>query len=230
MGESNILNTTIVNLLKNKKFNTAKATSFGFQREANNYVYVTGIMDGQFKLTVTINDKERLSTQLLELANNNEYRLHLDPAATGSFVNSVKNEFNDVISSIVTECFDTDIFKTAQAKEVIQYLKETYHTSLEFLWKKFPEYAIVRRPDNKKWYALLMIVDGDKIGLKSNKKIEILDLRIEGDQLENIIDNQKFFPGYHMSKKSWYTVYLNETIPNNELFDLIDKSYALANK
>ncbi len=33
-----------------------------------------------------------------------------------------------------------------------------------------------------------------------------------------------------MSKKSWYTVYLNETIPNNELFDLIDKSYALANK
>lgn len=222
--------TTTESLLKNKKFNSKKALLFGFKQQTNDYIYATEILDGQFQLTVKITNEGELATQLIESATNVEYRLHLDPAATGSFVSSVKSEFNDVLSKITTECFDTDIFKTTQAKKIIDYLKQNYDANLEFLWKKFPEYAIVRRSDNNKWYALLMVVDASKIGSKLDKKIEILDLRIEKDQIEKIIDNQEFFPGYHMNKKSWYTIYLNNSLSDKELFERIDESYTLANK
>lgn len=35
---------------------------------------------------------------------------------------------------------------------------------LEFLWPKSPDNAIFRRPDNKKWYAVLLTVQKEKLG------------------------------------------------------------------
>jgi len=37
-------------------------------------------------------------------------------------------------------------------------------------------------------------------------------------------------PGYHMNKKMWNTVYMNGSLSNKILFDLIDHSYDLVFK
>lgn len=218
------------NLLKNKKFNPQKAIDFGFKKTDNNvFTYQTNIMDQQFQLTVTINSNDLL-TKLVEISSGDEYRLHLDSLATGSFVNSIRNEFLDVLTNIVKNCFDTDIFKNPQSNQVIQYVNNNYQTTPEFLWEKFPNYAALRRLDNNKWFGLLMIVNAQKIGLDIDKDIEVLDLRIDTDKLEETIDNKVFFKGYHMNKKHWYAVYLNDTIPNDELFKRINDSYNLSIK
>ena len=36
--------------------------------------------------------------------------------------------------------------------------------------------------------------------------------------------------GYHMNKKHWITVYFDGTVPNNEVFGMIDNSYHLVAK
>ena len=42
------------------------------------------------------------------------------------------------------------------------------------------------------------------------------------------IDKIKVFPGYHMNKKSWITIKLDNSMETNTIFKLIDNSYNLA--
>jgi len=37
-------------------------------------------------------------------------------------------------------------------------------------------------------------------------------------------------PGYHMNKKHWNTIFLDGSIPDNEIFSWIDHSYELARR
>lgn len=47
---------------------------------------------------------------------------------------------------------------------------------------------------------------------------------------ENILDGVKYLPGYHMNKKSWYTIVLDNSVLTGEICQRIDESYSLALK
>ena len=66
------------------------------------------------------------------------------------------------------------IFKSKQAKQIIKYVKEKYNDELEFLWTKFPKYAIFRHKENKKWYALLIALEENKLGIEGDKIVDII--------------------------------------------------------
>ncbi len=44
------------------------------------------------------------------------------------------------------------------------------------------------------------------------------------------VDNHKYFPGYHMNKKHWYTICLDGSVEPVELYQRLDLSYKLAKK
>ena len=106
-------------------------------------------------------------------------------------------------------------------------MKEKYNDELEYLWKKFPDNAIVRNKKNKKWYLLIMTIDESKLIENKSGKIEVIDIRYQKDEIESIIDNIKVFPGYHMNKKSWITIKLDGTAEIEDIYKLIDNSYNL---
>lgn len=206
-----------------------KLEIYGFKKENGVFFYQTKILDGQFLMLVYIKEGE-VQTKLIDTDNECEYTLHNMSGIQGEFVAKVRTEYEDVLSDIRNKCFINDIFKSDDAKAIMQYVSQKYDTPLEFLWKKFSDNAIYRRKDNQKWFAALLIIDRNKIGLDGDGKIEILDLRMDPTQKDSIIDNKKYFPGYHMNKKSWYTICLNGSIKNNEIFERIDMSYELAKK
>ena len=41
-------------------------------------------------------------------------------------------------------------------EDILQFALEQYGTQPEYLWKKYPGYAVLRREDNKKWYGVIM--------------------------------------------------------------------------
>ncbi|MBQ9479724.1 MAG: MmcQ/YjbR family DNA-binding protein, partial [Selenomonadaceae bacterium] len=69
-----------------------------------------------------------------------------------------------------------------------------------------------------------------RLGFNSTELIEILDLRIDPDELTALIDEEKYFFGYHMNKRHWLTICLNGSVPTEEIFKRLDKSYELATK
>ncbi len=213
-------------IFKNKKVNFKKLAKFDFVEN----VYKTEIMNGDFILTVKIDDKGDVSTELVEKDSGEIYTLHLVEYVQGSFVGQIKEEYEKVLSTIAEKCFDNDVFKYEYSKLVIKYAKEKYGDDAEYLWEKFPDNAVCRRKDNKKWYFAILTVGKDKLGFESTEKVEVIDLRVRTEEIEKLIDNKKYFAGYHMNKKHWFTIILDGSVPIEDIYKKIDISYQLALK
>lgn len=213
--------------LKNRKLNVCKLLSYGFESSDNGYVYCCNLSDVQMKLTVTVTADGKVYTDISD-SFGDEYVLHRVADAQGTFVGSVRMWTEAVLDDISDRCFESDVFKTEQAKAVIDYVCEKYGDELEFLWQKFPDNAVWRRNDTAKWYGALMTVSARKLGIESDENIEIIDLRISPEDMKKTIDNKKYYPGYHMNKKHWYTICLDGSVSTEEICRRIDESFLLA--
>ena len=219
-----------LSLFKHKSPDFAKLENYGFKVQNGAYAYCTQILQGQFNLTVKVNKDGAVDTLLIDTATDEPYTLHLVEGAGGSFVGAVRAEFEEVLISIAEKCFNLDIFKGEIAHGVINYVKEKYGDELEYLWEKFPDNAVWRRKDNKKWYGAILTVSKRKLGLNDDCPVHIIDLRIKTEEIATLVDNKKYFAGYHMNKQHWFTMCLDGSVPLQEIFKRIDESYDLAKK
>ena len=217
-------------LFKYRKVNIEKLVQFGFKKIDDIFLYETSIMDGQFNLIVSISESGQVSTKLIDSQSQDEYVLHLMQGSVGEYVGKVRTEFEEILTSIRDNCFELEIFKSKQAKQAIDYIRSKYGDELDYLWKKFPSNAVWRRKDNNKWYGILLILSKRKLGLDSDEVVEIIDLRIDPDKMKDLVDNQKCFEGYHMNKKHWFTVCLDDSVKTEKILAWIDESYKLAQK
>ncbi len=216
--------------LKNKKLNTDKLLFFGFTLNDGIYTYRRDIADGNMKLKIAVKTDGRILTEIIDSGSEEEYVLHLVPNSQGEFVGRVRTEYEAVINEISEKCYETEIFKQAQSKRIIEFVRKEYDDELEFLWKKFDDNAIWRRKDNKKWYGAILTVSKRKLGLRSDDMAEIIDLRIQPELMNDLIAKKNYYPGWHMNKKHWFTVILDESVPDEKLFEHIRTSYVLAKK
>lgn len=221
---------TDTDIFKNRKVNFNKLIGFGFARSADKYIYSTILPESRFTMVVTVSAYGSCNAVLFDDVDKEEYVLHRVSGAKGSFVGMVRSEYDDVLARINSECFESDIFKSAAMQKIISYAAEKYGSDAEFLWKRFPLDAVLRRNDSNKWYAVLMIVARNKLGLSGEEPIEIIDLRTTAADMEKLIDMKNILPGYHMNKKHWLTVCPDAEIPPDMIFKLIDASYLLAEK
>ena len=53
-------------------------------------------------------------------------------------------------------------------EEIYRYMKKKYKAEPEFLGKRFPDYAVFRHQDNRKWFAIIMDVPAEKLGLPAS--------------------------------------------------------------
>lgn len=75
-----------------------------------------------------------------------------------------------------------------------------------------------------------MKISKSKLGDFSDEPVEALNLHATPATVANLVDNQTYFPGWHMNKQHWYTVILDEQIPDEKLYQLLADSYELAEK
>ena len=214
-------------LFVRKTLNVEKALLFGFEKCASNYMYRTDILGGMFRLQVVISVAGNVDTNLFESDTGEEYILY-KTNSIGSFVGEIRTEIEDVLIRVANNCYDIEIFKSTQSKEVISYVRDRYGDELEYLWKKFPDNAVWRRKDTKKWYGAILTVSKSKLGLESSEIAEILDLRIQPQKMEELLSNENYYPGWHMNKKNWYTIILDGSVETEEIYKCIDESYRLA--
>ena len=218
-------------LFKRKKTHSDALLAFGFSEKGSVYRYSTSLVDGQFAMIVTVSEEKDLSAEVMEHASGESYVLHRVSGATGAFVGRVREEYERVLGMIADACYEPDVFKSEGAKLVMHYVREKYHNNLEFLWDRFPDNAIVRRQDTAKWYAAILTVQRKKLKLNGEGTIEVLDVRMKPQDIAVLVDGKKYLPGYHMNKKHWVTICLDDlTISIEEIFCRIDDSFALATK
>ncbi len=227
MMYNKLMDKFVFQLFKNRKLNDEKLLNYGFKKENNYYLFQTLIIDKQMRLTIKVEEND-IESEIFDIENKEPYALHLIENAVGSFVGRVRDEYTNVLQNICERCFDKEIFHFEQTKKLIKFIKEKYNDELEFLWEKFSDTGVWRRNDNRKWYGILLKISKRKLGINSDEMIEVIDIRINSDELDKIVDNKKYFRGYHMNKKHWMTIILDNTVSDEELFERVNNSYKLA--
>lgn len=109
---------------------------------------------------------------------------------------------------------------------VFKYIKDKYMADPEYLWRRYPGYAVFRHGDNNKWFAVVMDVARDKVGLNDEERIDILDIKVSDPLFADALVSQKgFCRAYHLNKANWVTVFLDGTVSMKTICSLIDDSF-----
>lgn len=215
-------------IFKNRKVIISKLAGFGFKKSGAAYKFTKTLSPSGFEMTVTINKSGAVSAVVSD-PDTGEYTLHLTDSA-GSFVGEIREEYERTLSEIAEACFERDVFKEEQTKRLVEYVRGKYGRELEFLWEKYDDAAVWRRGDTGKWFAVIMRVSRRKLGLNSDAPAEIIDLRLPPEEMAALVDGKRYFGGWHMNKKSWYTIILDGSVDFEEVCRRVDVSYSLAVK
>lgn len=63
-------------------------------------------------------------------------------------------------------------------KNILDYANKKFGNIPEYLWFRFPQFAVLRHTDNGKWYAIIMDVPREKLGLAGSEKVDILNVKM----------------------------------------------------
>ena len=214
--------------LKTRNIDTKKLEKYGFERKDDKYIYTKKVLDDEFEVEIELDDDFRATSKIIDLIINEEYPLVDVTDAVGEFVGNVREAYETIIQDFISKCTISEIFKTKQSKQVIEYITNKYGDELGFLWEKYDNNAIWRNKENKKWYGLIMKISEFKLGIESNSEIEVLNLMYPKGKTDEIIDRVGIFPAYHMNKNSWITIKLDGVIETERIYELIDSSYNLS--
>ena len=115
-----------------------------------------------------------------------------------------------------------------ERKELFEWAKETYGTEPDYPWNDWN--CVLRHRHNNKWYALIMEIEETKLGINSDKIVDVLNVKCDPLLIGSLRMREGFYPAYHMNKDKWISVLMDGTVPAKEIMELIELSYSLTKK
>ena len=111
---------------------------------------------------------------------------------------------------------------------IFEYVKSKYGVEPDYPFPNAPGFPVMRHTDNRKWFALIMDVPKNRLGLKGEERVDIINVKTSDPLFADWLAQQEgFFPGYHISRGSWVSILLDGTVPQEEIFLRIDESFAV---
>lgn len=106
-----------------------------------------------------------------------------------------------------------------------QFINENYNAESDYPWLKYPNYEVFRHSNNRKWFALIMDIPKNKLGLPGTDIIDVVNFKCDPLLIGSLLKEAGFFPAYHMNKGSWITVALDKSVNDDTIKMLLDMSY-----
>ena len=214
-------------IFKAYQFNSKKAKEYGFVENQGVWTFSSTILQGDFFMIVTVEDGV-LGFQVYDQETGDLYpQVHME-SMRGTFVGTVREACLEVLYEIRKSCFDVQDFICPQTKRIMTRVQEKYENQLEYLWEKSPDTAILRHENNQKWYAVLMKISWDKLEKGREGLVEAVNLK--HDQVSDLLVKKGIYPAFHMNKRYWISVPLDDSLSDEEMLELIEKSWNLTLK
>jgi len=214
-------------IFKSYQFNKEKAHAYGFVENGEVWNYSRQILDGDFVMNVSITT-DNVSFQVFDKETGDLYpQVHME-SMRGSFVGSVREACLEILYQIRKACFDVQDFICPQTKRIMAQVQEKYGNQLEYLWEKSPDTAVLRHEDNQKWYAVVMRIPWDKLEKGREGLVEAVNLK--HDQVADLLSKKGIYPAFHMNKRYWLSLALDDTLSDEMVLELIERSWNLSVK
>lgn len=107
------------------------------------------------------------------------------------------------------------------------YIEETYGVTGEYPFAKDAATCVFRHQSNRKWFAVIMEISRNKLGLSGDSLIPVVNVKCDTRLIGSFRQEKGIFPAYHMSKAHWLTLTLDGTADEEKMKFLLDMSYEL---
>ena len=209
--------------LSKRKIDEKELIQYGFIRRGGAFLLKKHLPSFPFNASYILKG-ETLESRLIDDDSEEEYELVDAKSDLPGYSRGVNEEYQALTEEILSSC--TKKIKT-QAERILEYVSNHYGDEIEHLFEKSPEVIVIRKKENRKWYCLFMRIEAKKLSLNKKQIFDVLDLRGREQRILSI-DHELTFPGFHMNKKHWYTIILDERMKDEEIISLIEESYSLA--
>ncbi|WFA75914.1 MmcQ/YjbR family DNA-binding protein [Streptococcus suis] len=215
----------MTNVNSKLKVNLPSLIPFGFIFADNRYTYREVFMEGQFEAVVEVDEAGQLSSYVWDCEMEEVYTAHLVTAPAGAFVGQVREAYQSILDRVEEACCVALPFSKDQSNRIAQLIKEKWGDLPDYPFTKSPETGAFRHPANNKWYALVTQVKrGQLDGSADQEQVEIVNLKVDSREIAELLSQSGIFSAYHMSKKAWVSVLLDETVEDKAIIALLEKS------
>lgn len=197
-----------------------KLIKYGFKKDGNEYVFKKNLIDN-FEIIITI-DEFKVSGKVIDLDFDAEYTNYRVEDQTGGFTGMIREKFISVLNDVRDNCFISKPFVFDQSNRITNLIYKKYGKEPIFKWDNL-DAAVFE--NNEKWFGIVMNVDRSKFSDLSGEA-EILNVKLDRHKISNLIGKKGLYEAYHMNKKSWITIVLDDTLSDDYIMDLIDESYS----
>jgi predicted DNA-binding protein (MmcQ/YjbR family) len=212
------------NLFKNHIIDKNLLKEYGFKLNGEKFLYETNILNDEFKIVVEFDGQ--ICGKIFDISTGDEYTNFRIESSSG-FSSEVRENFIKILTDIRDKCTENKLFQTKQALAINKYISEKYQDAPEFLWKNLPTYAVFRKKQSNKWYAIIGTVPLNKVNKNSNSSeiVEIINVKVNKDKIKEVLQQKGIYEAFHMNKKNWVTIIFDKTLKDFEIEHFIDESY-----
>ena len=201
---------------------------YGFCLLANSsYYYECEIDNGKFLLKITISKDGKVVVKVWDVDLDDEYNGFRVETNIGNFAGKIRELVSQVLIDIRDNCFFKQNFISSQANRISQIIYNEFGDVPIFEWDSSPDFGVFKNSITKKWYALIMNIDVSKFGLSSEKR-DVINVKLNQNNVLKCLSQKGFYPAYHMNKKNWISIVLDDTISDDEIMNCIRESYSFS--
>ena len=218
------------NVFKKYSPDYKKILKYGFKKIQSKYVIEKFFKNNLFKASIIVQNDGSVSWKVLDIENNDEYLPLKIENNEGAYVGEVKAEYIAILEDIRRKCFSKNYFASSQSNRITNLIIEKYGNEPEFLWEKYDGTGIFRNPASNKWYGIIMDVDRSRLQPDKKGAVDVLNVKLLPEEVLQIIKEPNIYPAYHMNKKHWISMIMDDSLSDDKVMELIEKSHRLTEK
>ncbi len=119
-------------IFKRSHIDYQKLIDYGFVHDKDKYVLERIILNNNFRVIVTVNNKGEINGKIFDIDTDDEYTNYRLEEVSSSFANTVKESYKELLTDIKNNVFQTDYFISEQANRITKLIIEKYHNYPEF--------------------------------------------------------------------------------------------------
>ena len=110
--------------------------------------------------------------------------------------------------------------------EIFKYVKKKYNVEEDYPLPTAPTFPVMRHQDTRKWFAIIMDVSKEKLGLTGQQRVDVINVKLSDPLLVDVVTRQDgYFKGYHFNRGNWISILLDGTVPFEDICRWIDESF-----
>ena len=202
-----------------------KLIDYGFAKKSKVYTIEKFFLDG-FRAVIKVYDDGKIKGIVYDTENGDEYLPLRLENQEGSFVGKVRETYITMLEEIRNNCFTKNYFASNQGNRISDLICKKYGDKPIFMWEEYPTLGVFKNPESDKWYGLMMYIPWAKLDVKREGWIEVINIKLDKEEIIELLKKDGFYPAWHMNKKSWITLILDETLSDKKIMEYIEESHS----